>query len=269
MEHRLPERDRPWMMRTYAGHSTAEKSNELYRGEPGQGPDRPVDRLRPARRRPATTPTTSSRAARSARSACRSPTRATCTRCWTASRSTTMNTSMTINATAAWLLALYIVTAEENGVDPARAPGHDAERHHQGVPGPRDLRVPARPVDAADRRHGRLHGRPRSRSGTRSTSAPTTCRRRARRRSRRSPTRCPTRSPCSTRSASASTEDADGQGLRPHLVLRQRRRALRRGARQAARDGRPVGGARPRALRRRPTPSSCASATACRSTRSG
>jgi (2R)-ethylmalonyl-CoA mutase len=30
----------------------------------------------------------------------------------------TMNTSMTINATAAWLLALYIVTAEEHGVDP-------------------------------------------------------------------------------------------------------------------------------------------------------
>ena len=30
-----------------------------------------------------------------------------------------MNTSMTINATAAWLLALYIVTAEENGVDQA------------------------------------------------------------------------------------------------------------------------------------------------------
>src|SRR5256885_12578109 len=28
-----------------------------------------------------------------------------------------MNTSMTINATAAWLLALYITTAEENGVD--------------------------------------------------------------------------------------------------------------------------------------------------------
>ena len=29
-----------------------------------------------------------------------------------------MNTSMTINATAAWLLALYVVTAEENGIDP-------------------------------------------------------------------------------------------------------------------------------------------------------
>ena len=30
-----------------------------------------------------------------------------------------MNTSMTINATAAWLLALYIVVARENGVDEA------------------------------------------------------------------------------------------------------------------------------------------------------
>ena len=37
MEHRLPERDRPWMMRTYAGHSTAEKSNELYRSNLARG----------------------------------------------------------------------------------------------------------------------------------------------------------------------------------------------------------------------------------------
>jgi len=28
---RLPEPDRPWLMRTYAGHSTAKASNELYR----------------------------------------------------------------------------------------------------------------------------------------------------------------------------------------------------------------------------------------------
>jgi (2R)-ethylmalonyl-CoA mutase len=34
-----------------------------------------------------------------------------------------MNTSMTINATAAWLLALYVVTAEENGVDPGALQG--------------------------------------------------------------------------------------------------------------------------------------------------
>src|ERR1700683_5762702 len=34
---RLPERDRPWMMRTYAGHSTAKASNELYRGNLAKG----------------------------------------------------------------------------------------------------------------------------------------------------------------------------------------------------------------------------------------
>ena len=37
MSHRLPEPDRPWMMRTYAGHSTAEKSNELYRSNLAKG----------------------------------------------------------------------------------------------------------------------------------------------------------------------------------------------------------------------------------------
>src|SRR5215472_18540275 len=31
IRHRLLERDRPWMMRTYAGHSDAKRSNELYR----------------------------------------------------------------------------------------------------------------------------------------------------------------------------------------------------------------------------------------------
>src|SRR5213075_1998808 len=34
---RLPERDRPWMMRTYAGHSTAKRSNELYRRNLAKG----------------------------------------------------------------------------------------------------------------------------------------------------------------------------------------------------------------------------------------
>ena len=37
MSHRLPERDKPWMMRTYAGHSTAAKSNALYRGNLAKG----------------------------------------------------------------------------------------------------------------------------------------------------------------------------------------------------------------------------------------
>ena len=34
-----------------------------------------------------------------------------------------MNTSMTINATAAWLLALYLVVAEENGIEPSALSG--------------------------------------------------------------------------------------------------------------------------------------------------
>ncbi|HVQ89032.1 MAG TPA: methylmalonyl-CoA mutase family protein, partial [Actinomycetes bacterium] len=32
-----PERDRPWVMRTYAGHSSAEASNELYRRNLAKG----------------------------------------------------------------------------------------------------------------------------------------------------------------------------------------------------------------------------------------
>ena len=40
--------DRPWLMRTYSGHSSARASNELYRTQPRQGPDRPVGRVRPA-----------------------------------------------------------------------------------------------------------------------------------------------------------------------------------------------------------------------------
>jgi ethylmalonyl-CoA mutase len=31
------ERDRPWIMRTYAGHSTAKASNELYRSNLAKG----------------------------------------------------------------------------------------------------------------------------------------------------------------------------------------------------------------------------------------
>src|SRR5215218_5161428 len=37
MSHRLERPDKPWMMRTYAGHSTARKSNELYRRNLAKG----------------------------------------------------------------------------------------------------------------------------------------------------------------------------------------------------------------------------------------
>jgi (2R)-ethylmalonyl-CoA mutase len=34
---KVPEKDRPWIFRTYAGHSTAAESNKLYRGNLAKG----------------------------------------------------------------------------------------------------------------------------------------------------------------------------------------------------------------------------------------
>jgi (2R)-ethylmalonyl-CoA mutase len=56
-----------------------------------------------------------------------------------------MNTSMTINATAAWLLSLYIGLAQRRGIDPKDAERHDPERHHQGIPVARHLHLSAGP----------------------------------------------------------------------------------------------------------------------------
>ncbi len=111
-----PVKDRPWVMRTYAGHSTAEASNALYRTnlakgqtglsvafdlptQTGYDPDSPLSRgevgkvgvpvphLGEMRKLFADIPLTE------------------------------MNTSMTINATAMWLLAMYQVVAEEQNPD--------------------------------------------------------------------------------------------------------------------------------------------------------
>ena len=118
----LPERDKPWLIRTYSGHSTAAKSNELYRrnlakGQTGlsiafdlptqTGYDSdhelargevgkvgvPVSHLGDMRTLLAGIPLEQ------------------------------MNTSMTINATAAWLLALYVAVADEQGAPRAKLAG--------------------------------------------------------------------------------------------------------------------------------------------------
>ena len=115
-EHRLPERDRPWVMRTYAGHSTAKESNELYRRnlakgqtglsiafdlptQTGYDPDHELSR---------------GEVGKVGVSIAHKGDMHTLLDGIPLDE---MNTSMTINATAAWLLALYMTVAEENGVD--------------------------------------------------------------------------------------------------------------------------------------------------------
>src|SRR3954447_3795725 len=122
MSHRLSERDRPWMIRTYAGHSTAAKSNELYRRNLAKG----QTGLSVAFDLPTQTGYDADHElARGEVGKVGVP---------IAHRGDMevlldgiplgeMTTSMTINATAAWLLALYIVAAEEQGVSMASLSG--------------------------------------------------------------------------------------------------------------------------------------------------
>jgi (2R)-ethylmalonyl-CoA mutase len=121
-EPRLAERDRPWMMRTYAGHSDAKRSNELYRGnlekgqtglsiafdlptQTGYDPDDELARGEVGKVGVGIAHEGDMRTLLEGIPLDQ------------------MNTSMTINATAAWLLALYIVAAEEQGVAEAQLQG--------------------------------------------------------------------------------------------------------------------------------------------------
>jgi hypothetical protein len=103
-----------------------------------------------------------------------------------------MNTSMTINATAPWLLSLYIAVAEEQGADMSRqAAGHGPERSDQGIPVARHLYLPAEAVAGDDRGRGGvlLHQCAEMEPDERVFLSP--ARSRARRRSRNWPLRWP------------------------------------------------------------------------------
>src|SRR6478609_1642025 len=116
-DHRLPERDRPWMMRTYAGHSTAKASNALYRSNLAKG----QTGLSVAFDLPTQTGYDADHElARGEVGKVGVPVahKGDMHALMDGIPLDEMNTSMTINATAAWLLALYIVTAEENGIAP-------------------------------------------------------------------------------------------------------------------------------------------------------
>ena len=112
-------RSRFWTMRQYAGFATAEETNRRFRYLLDAGPDRPVGRLRPAD--PDGLRLRRARGRGRGRPGRRARSRASPTwrRCSTASRSARSRTSMTINATAPILLALYVAAAEQQGVDRA------------------------------------------------------------------------------------------------------------------------------------------------------
>ena len=121
-EHRLPEPDRPWMMRTYAGHSTAKESNELYRGNLAKGQtglsvafDLPTQTGYDSDHELARGEVGKVGVAISHKADMHT--------LLDGIPLDEMNTSMTINATAAWLLALYIVTAEDNGIEQSALSG--------------------------------------------------------------------------------------------------------------------------------------------------
>ena len=110
------QKEKPWLFRTYAGHSTAEKSNALYRANLAKG----QTGLSVAFDLPTQTGYDSDHVlARGEVGKVGVPV------CHLGDMRALfqdipldqMNTSMTINATAPWLLALYIAVAEDQGAD--------------------------------------------------------------------------------------------------------------------------------------------------------
>jgi len=115
-------RDRPWMFRTYSGHSSARASNELYRTNLAKG----QTGLSVAFDLPTQTGYDSDHPlARGEVGKVGVPISHIddMTALFDALPLEKMNTSMTINANAAWLLALYVATAERTGADPKKLHG--------------------------------------------------------------------------------------------------------------------------------------------------
>jgi (2R)-ethylmalonyl-CoA mutase len=113
----LPRRDPPWVFRTYSGHTSARASNELYRLNLAKG----QTGLSVAFDLPTQTGYDSDHAlARGEVGKVGVPIShiEDMQALFEGIPLDRMNTSMTINATAAWLLALYVAAAERQGADP-------------------------------------------------------------------------------------------------------------------------------------------------------
>ena len=108
-------RDRPWIMRTYAGHSSPAESNALYRRNLAKG----QTGLSVAFDLPTQTgydPDSPMAAGEVGKVGVPIADLGDMRLLFEGIPLDTMNTSMTINATAMWLYALYVVSAEEQGV---------------------------------------------------------------------------------------------------------------------------------------------------------
>jgi len=122
VEQEPPKRDKPWIFRTYAGHSTATESNRLYRAnlakgqtglsiafdlptQTGYDSDHPLAKGEVGKVGVAISHLGDMRAL------------------FEGIPLADMNTSMTINATAPWLMALYVAVAEEQGAARASLQG--------------------------------------------------------------------------------------------------------------------------------------------------
>jgi (2R)-ethylmalonyl-CoA mutase len=115
-------RSAPWVMRTYSGHSTAKASNELYRNNLAQG----QTGLSIAFDLPTQTgydPDSPEAAGEVGKVGVPVVHRGHMEELMYKIPVAEMNTSMTINATAAWLLGLYVAHAEDRGVDATRLAG--------------------------------------------------------------------------------------------------------------------------------------------------
>jgi len=122
MTTEAPTRDRPWLFRTYAGHSNAKASNALYRTNLAKG----QTGLSIAFDLPTQTGYDSDhKLARGEVGKVGVPVAhlGDMRTLFDQIPLEQMNTSMTINATAPWLLALYIAVAEEQGADVSKLSG--------------------------------------------------------------------------------------------------------------------------------------------------
>ncbi|MTK04545.1 protein meaA [Micromonospora sp. CP22] len=119
---RLPERDRPWVMRTYAGHSSAAETNALFRRNLAKG----QTGLSVAFDLPTQTgydPDHDLAAGEVGRVGVPVSHLGDMRRLFDGIPLADMNTSMTINAPAMWLLGLYGTVAAEQGAELARCAG--------------------------------------------------------------------------------------------------------------------------------------------------